>query len=62
VKTLQLRPKDVYALGGLALAYSSVQKFDEAVVSIDKAITLDPENDLSYRWKGRILMQKGATD
>ena len=54
-----MNPDDIYALGGQALALSGIGRFDEALSCIDKAIALEPDNDLSYRWKGRILMKKG---
>lgn len=52
---LSSQPNNVHALRGLAIALYSQGRYDDALQSINKAISLDPVNSQLFFTKGQIL-------
>lgn len=44
---------------GLAVAYRDLKQYDKALISVDKALQIAPENPELYYLKGQILRKKG---
>jgi tetratricopeptide (TPR) repeat protein len=47
---------------GLAVAYRDLKQYDKALVSVDKALQIAPENPELYYLKGQILKKKGKQE
>jgi tetratricopeptide (TPR) repeat protein len=47
-------PENVYNLNKRAIAYYVLQKYDKALLDLNKAAQLDPSNSLTYYYKGLI--------
>ena len=55
VKFLELQPNDEQALLNRAIAYTQVDRFDNALRDIDSFLMLNPNNDKALNGKAFIL-------
>jgi len=56
---LRQNPRHVFALRGLANAYTQMKRFDEALTAIAAVIRLEPENACNYATEGVIYDRSG---
>lgn len=56
---LEVSPHNVDCLNGRAIALSKLGKHKEAEISIDQALSHEPENDISHANKASILFRQG---
>jgi tetratricopeptide (TPR) repeat protein len=54
-KLLTTEPNNVQALNGLTIAYLNQSKFDDALVTVNKALVLDPMNSRLFYTKAQVL-------
>jgi len=47
---------------GLARVYQREKKFDQALIAIDSAIKIDPDNPNYHNLKGQVLLRQGSTE
>ena len=57
IKASELNPKNPMVYCFLARYYSVIFRNDQAIISINQAIELSPDNDEYHYWKGLILLE-----
>lgn len=55
-------PQDPFCTYGIALEHAKAGAVDEALIWLDKTLTLDAKYCYAYFQKGKMLAKKGQTD
>ena len=58
-KSLEMEPENSMVYFNMGVAYGELEKFEEAVAAIDRAIELDPSQGIFYYGRGRIYLMFG---
>ncbi len=62
VAALKVKPDDIETLHGLALTYSALQKYDDAIACYDRMLRFEPDNVIAHGLLGIALGQKGEPE
>jgi len=58
-KALAKSPDHVHGLLGLAITYTQMERYEEAIQKLDKVIELDPENAIAWANRGILFDKSG---
>src|SRR2546423_7065313 len=61
-RSLQINPRNLGALTGLAWVYGGRHAFDNSVEWAEKAIAIDPKNNIAYGLNGDAEVERGEYD
>lgn len=59
---LQDSPDDAFLLYGLAMEHQSSEEWDDALATLDRVVTVDPDYVPAYFQKGQILARLERTE